>query len=339
MISPVFAQILRSGREHFNGRFMAARRVQADLNGETFTAFLAEAVDPLVQAVERVEPGRAADVAMVAYDLALDLLAQRIIGHGERGTFIEAGWRRLLPGVARGVAANPERLIGATTNALHLLGSTPGARPAQWLDLMERLSPACADDPEVWLKLGQVAAWRSGLAHFREPALALADALPEGVALELVDAPPGVGWSGVKARLHASPWFDPAQRHDDASALRVAAQAGAFRGFGGFFPEPPRVVAQGDHFFVSSGAEGWMLAADAFGATFHRAKPEERPVAPALTELPGRLRVTGVRLEFDGREVVVPDLGAPSSVAVNATTLAITSLLTHRVVLIALPQR
>jgi hypothetical protein len=54
-------------------------------------------------------------------------------------------------------------------------------------------------------------------------------------------------------------------------------------------------------------------------------------------ELPGRLEFRGVRMIFDGHEIDVPDLGAPTSVAMNATTLALTSRWSHAVVLIALP--
>jgi hypothetical protein len=59
----------------------------------------------------------------------------------------------------------------------------------------------------------------------------------------------------------------------------------------------------------------------------------------AKRELPGRLELLGVRVAFDGHEIDLPDLGEPTSVAATATTLALTSSLTHSVVLIALPKR
>jgi hypothetical protein len=145
MVSSVFAQTLRSGREHFNARFAAARRVTPGLDAVGFSAFLAGAVDGVVQAVERTHPGRGADVAQAAYDLALELAGQRLFG-GERGRWIEAGWKQLLPGVAGLVASDPVRLLGATTNALHTLAVTPGARPGEWIELQQRFGPFVSGD-------------------------------------------------------------------------------------------------------------------------------------------------------------------------------------------------
>ena len=338
MVSSVFAQILRSGREHFNARFAAARRVTPGLDAAGFSAFLAGAVDGVVQAVERTHPGRGADVAQAAYDLALELAGQRLFG-GERGRWIEAGWKQLLPGVAGLVASDPVRLLGATTNALHTLAATPGARPGEWIELQQRFGPVVSGDATAWLALGQVAAWRAGLAHFRAPALQLAETLPPAVALGVVGAAPDATWSEVAARLRHDPWHDPAGDPAATGRLRLAGTAGAFRGFGGAFVSPPRVALHGDHFHVQSGADRWVLTADAFGATLHRARPDEPAGEPGDSTLGGRLRVRAGGVAFGGDEVAMPDLGEVTSAAANATTLALTSALTHRVLLLAVPLR
>src|SRR5438128_1194244 len=83
---------------------------------------------------------------------------------------------------------------------------------------------------------------RAGEAHFRAGALAAADALPPALALAAVRAPGG-DWPELRRRLAAAPWFDPSK--PVASGLRVVAHAGAFRGFGGLFVEPPVVAAAG----------------------------------------------------------------------------------------------
>ena len=178
----------------------------------------------------------------------------------------------MLPAVAPLVAGAPDRILGAVSNALHNLATTPGARPEDWLTALERLGPECKD-PDTLLRLGQVAGWKAGLAHFRASALAAADALPNSLALAAVGAPASGEWSEVRKRLLADPWFDPATpavATAQTKRLRVMTQAGAFRGFGGLFPEPPRVAGTGDHFLVRSGEECWLLTADLFGATFHR---------------------------------------------------------------------
>jgi hypothetical protein len=336
MISPVFAQILRSGREHFNGRFQLARRVRPDLNGAALAAFLETSVDGLVQSVHRVRPERATDVATTAYDLALDLLGQRLIGPGARLAWIEEGWRRLAPGVASLVAMAPERVLAALSNALHALATSSGARPDAWLTALERLGPGCAD-VQTWLRLGQVAAWRAGLAHYRASALVAADALTEPLALAAIGAPATARWPAMRDQLLATPWFDPAQPIA-APTPRLAMRAGAFRGFGGVFTSLPRVGNAGEHFVVASGEDSWLLTADAFGATFHRAQPHE--VGPRDEDTPPPplgVRVLRGAVEIRGHRLDLPELGEITSVAANASTVALTARRSYAVMLIALP--
>ncbi|PYJ81353.1 MAG: hypothetical protein DME22_21320, partial [Verrucomicrobia bacterium] len=274
MVSTALASILRSGRADFNARFVAARRIHPELEPGAFTGFLGTAVDDLAQAVEKVRADRLGEVTMAAYDAALELVGQKLAGPGARMKAIEEGWCRILPKAASLVAMAPGRLIPAVCNAVHQLASTPGARPAHWIETMEELAPQCAD-ADAFLKLGQVAAWRAGLAHLRSGAIAAADALPEPMALAAFGAKSGSSWAGVRERLLANPWFDPASEPKPSSTLRVVTQAGSFKGFGGLFIEPPLVVSSGEHFLVRSESECWLLTADVFGATFHRASIKE----------------------------------------------------------------
>ena len=92
---------------------------------------------------------------------------------------------------------------------------------------------------------------------------------------------------------------------------------------GGFFAEPPRVAAADGQLFVHSGTDCWLLAADAFGATFHRASaPEAEGARPMMATLPRRTQLP-------------PEAGEPTSIAATPTTLAVTTTLTHRVLLYA----
>ncbi|WP_420129908.1 hypothetical protein [Longimicrobium sp.] len=331
-LSPALAHVLRSARPEFNARFAAARRVRPALDGPAFAAFLRSTVDPLVRAVERTAPDRVSDVVLCAYDLGLELLGQGLAGPAARDPSVEAGWRRVAPAAAALVAAAPERVLAALANAPHLLAGTPGAQPEEWMGTMEALAPRCAD-VDTLLRLGQVAAWRAGMAHFRAGALAAADALPEPLALAVLGAPPGQ-WPMVRQRLAVDPWFDPA-RPDAPAGLRVVARAGAFRGFGGLFTEPPRVAAAGGHFLAGSGGEWWLLAADAFGATFQRATPDEVAHATSAAAVPG-LAVNGARLTWNGTSLELPELGPITGVAANGTTAALTARYTHAVTLVSL---
>lgn len=336
MVSATLASILRSGRSDFNARFIAARRVYPDLQADAFTEFLRTAVDDFVRAVEVVRADRLGEVSMAAYDAALELVGQKLAGPGSRMPVIEEGWRRILPTIAPLVATAPNRLISAVCNAVHQLASTPGARPTQWIEITEELGPRCADT-DAFLKLGQVSAWRAGLAHFRQGAIAAIDALPEKLALAALGVKSNSRWPDVRAQLLDNPWFDPATAAEE-SVIRVVAQVGSFRGFGGLFVEPPLVVSTGEHFLARSNSECWLLTADVFGATFHRASIKEFETATRERPLPSGLTINGPRVTFNGNgnRFELPELGDISSAAANATTLALTSRLTHSIVLVAL---
>jgi hypothetical protein len=337
-ISDAFASVLRSGRTEFNNQFAEARRLYPDLAGEAFSEFLRTDVDRLIRAIEQARPDRVAEVVMSAYEAGLELVGQRLAGPGSRSRLIEEGWRRVLLAVPQVVAMSPARIIGGVSNALHHLATTPGARPDQWIADLERLGPQCGD-VEMLLRLGQVAGWKAGLAHFRAGAIAAADGLSGSLALAAVGAPSASEWPEIRKHLLADPWFDPAvfaaAGNGQASSVRVMAQAGAFRGFGGFFVEPPRVAAAGEHFLVRSGEECWFLTADLFGATFHRASPAEFATAVPRTRLPPGLKINDTKLVWKNERFEIPSMGKITSAAANATTLALTSELTHSVVLIA----
>jgi hypothetical protein len=337
-ISAGFASILRFGRTDFNARFMAARHVHPELDAAAFAKFLRREVNELAQAVERVRPDALADVAMAAYDAALELVGQRLAGSGSHVTAIEEAWRRVLPQAAPLVANAPVRMIAAVCNAAHQLAATPGARPGQWIETMATLAPQCAD-ADTFLKLGQVAAWRAGLAHFRRSALAIADTLPEVLALTAAGASRDATWDNLSRRLSADPWLDPASSQARASGFRVAASVGSFRGFGGLFIEPPRLCPAGEHFLVNSGDGYWLLTADAFGATFHRASKEEFNQALKTPPLPPGLRIERSRVTMNGASWELPSMGSVTSAAANQTTLAVATQLSHAILLIALPAR
>jgi hypothetical protein len=272
---------------------------------------------------------------MAAYEAALELVGQNLAGPGSRQAEIETAWRRVLTGAAPLVAGAPARVIAAVCNAVHQLASTPGARPAQWIETMESLAPQCAD-VEAFLKLGQVAAWRAGLAHFRTGALDVADALPEPLALAAVGAKSKNAWAAEREKLRRNPWYDPADDRSDSTGLRMVARAGEFRGFGGLFVEPPDVAAAGTDFLVRSGSDCWLLVADRFGATFHRAAPSEFEAAARDRRLPPSMRMDGTRLVLNGKPFEFPALGQFIGVAANANTLALTGRYSHAVLLAAI---
>lgn len=339
MVSEAFASVLRSGRAEFNGRFAESRRLYPELDGVAFSEFLENTADPLVIATAKVTPERVSEVATAVYDAGLELVGQKLAGPGARDRMIEECWRRVLVPAASIIVTSPERCIRAISNAIHHLSTTPGARPDQWMTILEQYGPQCGNT-DTLLRLGQLAAWKAGLAHFRLGAIAAADAMPPSIVLAALGVAPSSEWSEIRKSLLADSWFDPSSTKtndkDRNSPLRVMAQVGGFRGFGGFFLEPPKVSADGDHFLVRSGEECWLLTADLFGTTFHRASLPEFEVSDQNAKLPAGLQITDSKLVFGGQRFEIPSLGRFTSAAANATTLALTSELTHSVILLAL---
>ena len=210
MVSEPLAAVLRSGRAEFNRQFAEARRVHPNLDGAGFAEFLRGVVDPFIREIARVRSDAVTDAVMVAYEIALELAGQKLVGTGARSPLIEQGWQRVLVAVAGLAAASPARVLGAVSNALHNLASIPGARGEEWIEALERLGPKCPD-VDALLRLGQVLAWKAGLAHFRAGAIAAADALPTSIALAALGAPQETSWPELRERLLGDPWFDPAK--------------------------------------------------------------------------------------------------------------------------------
>jgi hypothetical protein len=334
-LSEVFAAALRDGRTDWNERFERARHQYPQLQGEDVLSFLRECVDSVAVQVARVDAAAVTPFVSSAYDAALVLCGQKLVGSGGRFPIIEAGWKRVLPVVAALLVHDPARIIQAVSNALHRLATSAGTRPEEWISSLERLGPRCTD-VESFLRLGQVLAWHAGLAHLRAGALAAADQLPPDIAVAAVGAKNGADWTAVRARLNRDAWFDPAFNSDLAPGLRVVKEAGAFRGLGGLFLLPPQIAASGEGWLVQSAGQHWYLAVDTFGATFHRATAEEWNAANHELQLPAGVRLTGAALTRGPFTFPLPIAGPMTSIAVSGSTIAVTSTHTHSLAFIAL---
>ncbi|HEY1049841.1 MAG TPA: hypothetical protein VGE39_08805 [Prosthecobacter sp.] len=317
MLCDAFTQVLKSGRADFNQQVAQARRENPNFEDAAFSAFVQTCMDPLVAAVHAAAPEAVADLVQAMWETGLQLVAQRLAGPQAREPWINHTWQHVLPMAAAHVARAPGTMLGSFSNAAHHLSTTPGARPGEWIEVMTAAA-GMTTDVNTLLKAGQVAAWRCGLAHYRESALRQAQELPPDLALvvlQVYDAE----WPALHAALSADPWHVPGE---DFHAGHEVLRAGAFCGFGGLFPSPPHVIAANDQLFVRSGDEVWLLTADAFGATFHRATQEEFS--------------QGVNEEFPG--ITPPSgIGMVTSIARTRSTVAITGTLTHAVILFTPP--
>jgi hypothetical protein len=318
-LSSALAQVLAAGRAQFNARVVEAKHRYPTLDTAAFSAFLQGPVDQLVTGVAAVAPDRTSTVALVAYELGLELVGQALAGPAARSGVVNRAWAHVAPRCVRLLAAQPLEVLGALTNAGLNVEKTPSARTDEWLQLMGDHAGGIETVAQL-RSLGQIAAWRAGLAHFREGALHAADALPEPVAVGVVGAP-GSRWTDVKAHILADPWWLPAKGQRSTQRL----EWGRFVGFGGSLPRPPEVRACAEGFFTKSGDRYGLLVADIFGGTFHSAAKEDFDRSPAILGNDDAPRIKGTSVVLPHGRV---DLDLPAdglAMSCNAHTVAITS--------------
>jgi hypothetical protein len=330
------AQALERNRATLNARFAAAQAGGGRIDPGAFMEHLGEVVEPIVRAVaaefaEKVDP-----TTLALYDLSLELFAATLLGPESACPPIGTVWRKLLPRLPRLLAREPGRLAGSLTNAVYNLASTAGTRVDEWIERMIALAPL-ATDVRGYLDCGKILAWRAGMAQYRDGALATArqlDPLLAARALGLPEAAPAADVATALDRITENPWISPTDAltsAGDPRRMRIAARAGAFRGFGGPFLRPPTVTYMHDHFLVSDGESTWMLLADLQGSTFQRIDdppPKPNRIAAAIQSEPdGTVRWGDAIATFE-------ELAGFSSHATDGKTLAITIPTSHHVFLL-----
>jgi hypothetical protein len=131
-------------------------------------------------------------------------------------------------------------------------------------------------------------------------------------------------------RLLADPWA-AATDAETPAPLKLAALAGAFRGFGGEFMRPPKAWSAAQTLYVSDGENTWQLVSDRYGCLLTRVDNAPKPdPAPADTHILANGMVT-----WGKDRVNEPSLSSASSWACNGQTLAATSANSHHVFLFA----
>jgi hypothetical protein len=197
---------------------------------------------------------------------------------------------------------------------------------------MRRAVPLCAE-VDVLLCAGQVAAWRAGMAHYRPGALELLKTLDAPLARTIfgLDANALAPDTGALCEaLLSNPWHDPANASSGERALQLVRRVGAFRGFGGSFLTPPRVVWTGAGFVATDEQESYLIHADAFGATLHRTGESKMQRVSSPFQLSPAGEVTREELK-----TTFPVLAKATSSAANQNTLAVTTEFTHSIFFIA----
>jgi hypothetical protein len=362
------ARALERRREHYNLQFARARHSHRQLEADSFAYYLADMGEELLAWAEGAGEETIDALTAAFYDIALEGVGTRLLGPSSRLPIIDTALRSLLFGPNPLLLARPRWVLASLINGLHSLATTPGGRPEQWVVLMQAsLRAALAADPspsrgaQLWLESGQVAAWRAGLACYRDGALALVRSLPEEVARAALglEARGGVAAGVLLDRLAADPWLLPG--HADAQVLpprqlRLVRRVGDFVGFGGVFGRPPGLVSYQGRIYVTDGPPQeassvaaevpppacWLLSADACGATL---TPSALPPAPwaasAFSGAPNLPGAAALSLAPDGtvatsgQRACLDELRGARSCAATSHTLAVSVPSSYRILLVA----
>jgi hypothetical protein len=335
VIAGPFAGALERGRERFNARFALAQRLDRNLEAAAFAAHLRTRVAPLVDAVSAAQPKSVDAVTEALYDLSLELFSHDCLGPAPRFPSVGEVWDSLLPAAATLLSKDPRRVAAALSNASIHLARTPGARLSEWVRIMRGLASR-TDDVDACLRAGQVAAWRCGMAHYREGALRAVADLPDALARAALDLP--AGFSASKDRLLetlADRWRRPETAGEPygPSGLAIVARAGGFRGFGGIFVAPPEVFTLHGTLYAFDSESCWSLHADLFGATLQRYGPD---LPGGSVEKDGLFKLfPDGTVQKGGLSGSFPLLKGHRSLASDGTTLAVTLPRSHRIYLVA----
>jgi hypothetical protein len=338
MVGDPLASILRSGRELFNAKFQQARRRYPNLDPQAFSVFLSSTLDPLVRQLS-ISAESLSFFVQSAYDAALELAGERLIGVDANTPSLSArAWLEILPRVPVAVLGSGEAVLGAVSNAAHNLSKTSGARPNEWIRGMAELAADCQTLPE-FLQIGQVLAWRAGMAHYRRSALEVAAQLREPLVRAALKIPANTTLADALDRLKNDLWYNPATSGatDSPRVIRPVRRVGTFRGFGGNFLVPPIIAASDDQLFVSSGDDAWLLTADVFGQTLHRATTQEFEAARerAKSSATDSVQVSANKITTPAGTASITMPGTVTSFAVLPHTIAVTSSATHAIQLVA----
>ena len=265
---------LASGRDFFNERIAAARKARLGFDVDALSAWLTGPAAALAERVAATSPsgegGLSTEVTSAIVDAALMLVGHGLAKGDAREQFA-ALWTKVLPECASLLSENPRYVFGILHNAALNIRRDKGDVISRWIAYLASLADKVSTVAEL-RALSSVLAWRSGLAHYRETALQAAATLSPALAKAALGISDGIGLADALSRFAEDRWYDPSS--DSRETLQAAHEVGSFVGYGGSFPRPPKVRADGDGFAVESGDRHFWLCADAFGAVL-RADSEE----------------------------------------------------------------
>lgn len=325
-LSPALIRALQAGRSQFNARVAEACRAQPGFDTQAVQHLLHGTLNHLAEHASKIDADRTSSFILAAFDTGLTL---QLRGKADV-PLVRLIWQHVLPACLPLALLQPRDTLGSLFNAALNLHTLSSVKQALWAREMARLASHCTD-LACLRNLGQVLAWRCGLAHYRASALGIVRRLPTELAAEALTIPAGQNLAATLDKMAADIWFNPAQ--PTQTGLRVVHEAGGFTGFGGPFACPPEVRVYADGFVVRCAERYWYLCADAFGAMLHAGSAEEFAAGNPDS---GRLMLQGKQLQLGTLQCEL-DLPAEGlQMVCGPTTAAVCSPYSHFIRLLAL---
>ena len=325
-ISDALQRQLESQRDALNALFRSRVKRGAKIDPHIFFDHLRTRIGSIIAAIELVLPERTRLATTELYEVSLELFAAGHFGVETRTPRLLLLWESLFPRIARQLAREPRRVAGCLSNAMVQIEQQSSSIAERWIRLVAQSSQYTESVDEL-LVLGKVAAWVSGMAHYRRSALSAAALIPAKALAALFGLSPDTDENILRnylSQLAESPWcnFTNGQQTKKIGARQVAL-CGAFRGFGGALMKPPTVVAIEDKLMISDGQNVWQIFADRFGSVTQRidAEPFQGPRSNAQSN--PRVGADGT-IRWDGSTFARSDLANATSFAFDGTTLAVT---------------
>ncbi|MEZ4458369.1 MAG: hypothetical protein R3E66_01310 [bacterium] len=326
-VGEALARELAAHRGTLNAMFAARRGLDRTLNADDFYRVLSEVVSPVVQSI--ADAGEDTNAcALTLYELALTLTQRGLLGPRARSPHVGRAWTQLLVLVPSLVAREPRAVVAALSNAAHHLSGRPDVVAQKWFSTMAHVA-SFQPTLSAFLDAGKVAAWSSGLAHFRASAIQTWENLEPPLAKITLRLSPDDSTPKEVLRQQLRHAFLRPGSRDDAK-LECVHVTGGFRGFGQPFVEPPEVFTSSGQVFARDSLGCFLVSADAFGATLERAAERGFEATPSPFEYApdGTVSAFGTKRHF-------PNIANAMTVACNRDFVAATLAHSHQIWIVA----
>jgi len=238
-------ELLRENADSLNQALRQAAATSNRFDPAAVPAWFKTVVEPIFAAVHKHDKTRSRKVFDVLFRDTIDFLASGTAGPDFE---LHQACRLLLLSNPKLTGTNPARLLRSLTTAFKKILRHSTAAAQLWIAMMQKIVVLVADLEEL-LVAGRFAAWRCGMAHLRQQLDFERKLKPEILSAIFGDLPFGPDLK--------QPWA----RGEASSGIAV----GGFKGFGGEFMRPPRLILRDNMVFVSDGQQTGVVFADRFG--------------------------------------------------------------------------